>query len=395
MEIQEYLEKECFIQNNLLDYLDNENGYEEYFENLMNFLIEQQIKDDRFELKSLFQLITKISNNHHRTINFFDKIEQIIITFKELIKTFFSNYEIFNIFKSNKRILLFLFEEKILTPDLSIFNTISTYKYQLENYPEYFFPEFQSFYDQESIDNVKVYTSEDDFEKFKQNRKIGENEKDVCSLIRSDSIEDFIAYINKTNLPFSSTIFPSIFETNAFIIDKCPSLIEYAAFFGSIQIFKYLHSNQVKLTPSLWFYGIHGNNPEIIEFLKENKISPPNSSFDNCLVETIKCHHLDATNFIRDDFIENLEEKEFDFFLQSIKYFNYYNFRNNELNNFDAFFEFCKYGHFYIVQLFMKSTDFDINSSKVQNLFIECNFILFFPDIIQNLIVLNYISFNY
>ena len=52
------------------------------------------------------------------------------------------------------------------------------------------------------------------------------------------------------------------------------NLVEYAAFFGSIQIFKYLLVNQVKLIPSLWIYAIHSRNPEIIHLLEENNIEP-------------------------------------------------------------------------------------------------------------------------
>ena len=38
---------------------------------------------------------------------FFYYIEKILLIFKDSIKNHYSNYEIFNIFKSNKKILLF------------------------------------------------------------------------------------------------------------------------------------------------------------------------------------------------------------------------------------------------------------------------------------------------
>ena len=52
------------------------------------------------------------------------------------------------------------------------------------------------------------------------------------------------------------------------------TLIEYADFFGSIQIFNYLRKNGAELESSLWIYAVHGQNPEIINFLEENKIFP-------------------------------------------------------------------------------------------------------------------------
>ena len=61
----------------------------------------------------------------------------------------------------------------------------------------------------------------------------------------------------------------SIFETNQFLFNKTPTLIEYAAFFGSIQIFNYLLLNHVTITPSLYIYVIHGAHPEIIQIIEE------------------------------------------------------------------------------------------------------------------------------
>ena len=50
------------------------------------------------------------------------------------------------------------------------------------------------------------------------------------------------------------------------------TMIEYASFFESVQIIRYLVINKVNLNLSLWIYGIHSNNPELIHFLEENEI---------------------------------------------------------------------------------------------------------------------------
>ena len=96
----------------------------------------------------------------------------------------------------------------------------------------------------------------------------------------------------------------SIFETNPFLIKRKASLIEYAAFFGSIQIFKYLQLNNVELTPSLWLYAIHCNNPEIIHLLEENHVIPEDKSYFECYKESIKCHHNNIANYIKDNLID-------------------------------------------------------------------------------------------
>ena len=56
--------------------------------------------------------------------------------------------------------------------------------------------------------------------------------------------------------------------------NKNTTLIEYSAFYGSIQIFNFLRMNNVELSPSLWLYAIHGNNAELIHLLEENKVEP-------------------------------------------------------------------------------------------------------------------------
>ena len=63
----------------------------------------------------------KISNNYHRKINFFEKITRILKLFKENIINYFSNSEIFNIFKENRILLLYLINEGILIFDNNIF----------------------------------------------------------------------------------------------------------------------------------------------------------------------------------------------------------------------------------------------------------------------------------
>ena len=56
------------------------------------------------------------------------------------------------------------------------------------------------------------------------------------------------------------------------MIKKC--LIEYASFFGSIQIIQYLRYSNVQLMRSMWLYVIHSNNVELVHFLEENEIKP-------------------------------------------------------------------------------------------------------------------------
>ena len=138
---EEFLDKNKKIQDELLDFIRNDENDTESFQNLQTLFDDINIRNDKHDLTTLLHLLTKISNNHHRGPSFFDKIEKIIIIFKDDIKSFFSNSEIFNIFRSNKKILLFLIEEKILIFDEYIAKKITTEKYVKKCYPQYFLPE--------------------------------------------------------------------------------------------------------------------------------------------------------------------------------------------------------------------------------------------------------------
>lgn len=66
------------------------NGDNEYYQNsdILKSFILSQTRLDKYELISVLQLISKINKNHHRDINFLDKIKQIISIFqKEIIQT--------------------------------------------------------------------------------------------------------------------------------------------------------------------------------------------------------------------------------------------------------------------------------------------------------------------
>ena len=148
-------------------------------------------------------------------------------------------------------------------------------------------------------------------EKFTECRIKGQNASYICELIRQDSVEEFITYVNKNNISLSSVINESIFETNSFLINKNPQLIEYAAFFGSIQIFQYIKINCPKLlNGDLWLYGIHSNNAEMIHILEENQIFPKDRSYEECMIESIKCHHNEIVNYIRDMLYDKSKSNE-------------------------------------------------------------------------------------
>ena len=128
------------------------------------------------------------------------------------------------------------------------------------------------------------------------------------------------------NISLNSTIKPSIFETNSIFLNASDiSLIEYSAFFGSIQIFQYLILNNVELKSSTWLYAIHSGNGEIIHLLESNEVLPPDNKYENLLIESIKCHHNNIAEYIENNLLPtNYNEINNTKILKKIlKYHNY------------------------------------------------------------------------
>lgn len=350
MEFQEYLDKKKEIQEHLLDFLDSEEDSHEKYEELTKLFHQQRMKHNPHELKLVLHLLLNIANNHHRNPRFFHKIERILHTFKKKIKRHFTNYEIFNIFKSNKRILLFLFEKDILTMDKSIvFTILTTDKFKDEYYPQYFYPEIQPFVDESVIKQISQEVNEN----FEEKRKAGENDNHFCEIIRNDDLKAFKKHVEKDNIHLSSKIEPSIYETNPYLMKKPPTLIEYSAFYGSSQIFKYIMSKMDKISSSVWFYAIHGKDPELIHKLKENHVKPKYKSFEGCLKESIKCHHNELVNFFNDSFSLKDKDNSVDVFLDCLKYYNFA-FIQIDMNNTSLFYLLCKYDYIHLVNVLLE-----------------------------------------
>ena len=197
--------------------------------------------------------------------------------------------------------------------DQNIANELRKSIYNSANYFNYFYNEikpflpknnswFRCFYD-ENLDSI----SED-------SKNLGENDSDICKLIQKDLIKEFIVYINQNSISLNSKLKKSIYETNEFLLNqKVVSLIEYATFFGSIQIFNYLHINGVELTSSLWLYSIHGKNSEIIHILEDNHVKILKEkevksdfsqiTYEDCFLEAIKCHHNDVAFYFLNNYL--------------------------------------------------------------------------------------------
>lgn len=367
--------------NALLEYFDNPSSAEDKYDDLVN-LITSHIKKDKNEFRCLLELISCICNNHNRSYNLINKIEQLLTHFKADIQKYFMNSEIFDFFKDNKRILLLLIENEIILIDEYIFSKITSTKYVSMNYLEYFQPEISPFLTTELINKYKSQNPDlakkDFIEKIKnqeitdifyEKRREGENDNYLCRVIRDNAIDDFIIFETQSGLPLNSFIKSSIFETNSFLIENNrTTLIEYAAFCGSLDIFKHIVVNNVKLKTSIWLYAIHGRNAEIIKnYLEENHIEPPHSDYLTVFNESIECHHNEISTYFLDNFInsQNLQYNT-DSCRRILKSHNYFFFPEKVDNKF-WFCSLCEFNYIILFKLFIQEENTYIDSRNVFN----------------------------
>ena len=145
MSLPEYFNEMKSIHELILQLIENEDNNQEIFQKLNRLLDDSKFRENKYKFRSLLYLLIKIADNYHRSPTFFNQIEIILNLFKTEIQKYFSNSEIFRIFKTNKRILLFLIEEKILIIDQNIAQKILNIPNEKAKYPQYFYPEIEPF----------------------------------------------------------------------------------------------------------------------------------------------------------------------------------------------------------------------------------------------------------
>ena len=207
------------IQSSIISYIEDNENLEEKFAIISDQIDNYKFIDNIDEMKIIFQLIVNISNNCHRYSDFWEKIEQILKLFKNAICDNFTNEEIYDIFQSNKRILLFLMEENILAIDKKCCVKLFSQNSIKFKYPHYFSTEIRQFanekwFNKNLLKKIKDFDFETIPDNFNELRKTGENESLICKLICDDSVDEFDDFLQSNNIPVNTKINASIYETN-------------------------------------------------------------------------------------------------------------------------------------------------------------------------------------
>ena len=361
---EEYSSKMKTFQDTLIEFLQEEDSSESDLSNIIRLLDKLRIRKDQGDFKLILHMLLKLSDVSTSDTSIIPKIEQILIKLKKDIKHFFSNDEIFIIFQKNKRILYILIKNKILAVNKFIANRmINNDWFKNRKYPQFFFPEIRPFISEKEVDEISGQIPEN----FEEKREIGENDNFICKIIRNDSLQKFKS-LQKSNKieSLDISVEQSIFETHLLLLKNETTLIEYAAFYGSSQIFNYLMKNKVFTSNLLILYAIHGGDQEMIHVLRENKELLDNYYCVKTINESIKCHCNGLAKYI----IKRSNLDDISNFVNtfSLKHYNFAFIQKSEISK-DSFIQLCKYDYFNLVDFFInKLSQEEINKSNdIQN----------------------------
>ncbi|KAK8836383.1 hypothetical protein M9Y10_039726 [Tritrichomonas musculus] len=177
----------------------------------------------------------------------------------------------------------------------------------------YFYPEIDE-YDHEYAEKV-IYNIQNDsnetlsqFSDFviknpeihKEYRKNHFNPTQLHKTIRNDDIDEFQSLLSKNNYSYNHNFDFSYYE-RTLTECKTPSLIQIAATYGSIKIFKFLWmQNDIIYDDNLICYAISGRNYEIIHICEEK------CSKSRALRFSINSHQHELTDY----FIDNINDDD-------------------------------------------------------------------------------------
>lgn len=251
----------------LHDFLDE--IVEENYQELIFFLQESKFLETKESMSQLLRSINSFSLCRPINITIYIRLLTDLI---EIIKKFFISSEICSFFEHN-RILLFFYEKELITVKMIISKVYFIHDIRFI----YFDQELRK---DESLRYEKIYK---DYENeniiyddiFIKNRNYCFCTHELCALIRNDDVHTFQSILSQSDeknvlrspIPLSS----KIFEVNNYLLAKSSlTFLNYAAYYGSVQIFKYIFS-KLDTLGSIYDieYAIAGGNSEIIHIYEE------------------------------------------------------------------------------------------------------------------------------
>ena len=106
----------------------------------------------------------------------------------------------------------------------------------------------------------------------------------------------------------------------------------------------------------------------------ELDIKPEDKTYENCVEESIKCHHVCITNYLKENLVSDSNEQynlnntyNCNIYYYCLRYRKYLYHQPNLKHKF-MFFYLCEFDHFNLVNHFLKSKRIDIKSTIIHTI---------------------------
>ena len=286
---------------NLLISVMNDNKNADLYELLYQEFDKISLASD-FVLYHSFLII--ISNVSKTCFSGRGKLECVKNILKKLIDSYnllnlFSQYQLVTIFGECYPLLLFFYEQNIIS-----FSFISELAQKGNEKSLFFFPEiqendprfFRSMLSNNEVFFSKFLTNVELFKKIRNDEYY--DEIDVLKMIRWDEYDNFINYFSKTNMDLNLSL--DEYDVSLFDIKrgKCLKYIDYSILYGAINIFKYLIF-KVNCSDTAMKYAIINGNSELIHLLEQYTTIENQKEY---LMTAIEYHHVDIYEYFKDKF---------------------------------------------------------------------------------------------
>ena len=381
MELKDYITRMKMLYSALLEYIDSDDDSPESFQEFAAFLKGNDFGGNADELRTILNLISKVSKHHRGGRNQTAKLKKVIAYFLPVIKQTLSNLDLFRIFRGSRLLVLFLFDEQAVRVDEEVAYLVSQ-KVGMHGL-NFFYPEVKRFLTKNGKYGpiIASNTTIKKDETFERKRREGENDSQICSLIREDSLEEFVRKFCEEKRSPSDEVPPSLFETHPMLIKKKATLIEYSAFFGSRRVLGYLLEHKSDeggaiedCDESLWLFAVCSGSAEVIHLLEEHGMAPGDGVYAGCLSESVKCHHNGIARYIASKMEAEGEDVEAG---MSVNFFSSYNFEffPQDFADYESAFEnACQYDYVTIVKILLDTGKLDLREILVRKSISSENF---------------------
>ncbi|OHT14358.1 hypothetical protein TRFO_15275 [Tritrichomonas foetus] len=138
---------------------------------------------------------------------------------------------------------------------------------------------------------------EDNFDKFKQMRNSGDVPDPIFEVIKNDKIDTLQLIFSQSKESLNSEVPFNLFEKNQKL-----TLINYAAFYGSVKCFNFLFLNHADISQKTLAYAISNGNIEIIRTIYQHLESLDIHDCLDGLLQSVANHENDIFDWLFDEY---------------------------------------------------------------------------------------------